>query len=101
MRENVRAIGLAVNGPQAIDRAGATQILERAYSAFSALPAAPGALRPWWEVFGVSPASVDMAAMRAGYRALARKAYPDMGGSIAMMTELNRARGEMIRHCAR
>lgn len=106
VRENVRAIGLAVDGLRAIERAGATQILERAYSAFGALPASSTAAtkRPWWEVLGVPQtalAAFDVTMLDARYRDLARKAHPDAGGSAEAMTELNQARDEMRQHYAR
>lgn len=106
VRENVRAIGLAVDGLRAIDRAGATQILERAYSAFGALPASSEAStkRPWWDVLGVPQTALgafDVTMLDARYRELARKAHPDSGGSAEAMTELNQARDEMRQHYAR
>jgi hypothetical protein len=103
VHENIRAIGLAVEGLRAIDRAGASQILERAYSAFGALPPAADVtpVRPWWEVLGLPHEAVkllDLTMCEARYRESARKAHPDAGGSDAAMAELNRAREEMRRH---
>jgi len=103
VHENIRAIGLAVEGLRAIDRAGASQILERAFSAFGALPASSAApvVRPWWEVLGLQEGSlqfVDAVMCEAKYRDLARKAHPDQGGSEAAMTELNQAREQMRQH---
>jgi hypothetical protein len=103
VRGNVRAIGIAIESLRAIDRAGATQIYERAFTAFGALPPAQDAakVRPWWEVLGfteavlgvLSPALID-----ARWRELAHKAHPDRGGSDAEMAELNRAREDGRRH---
>lgn len=100
---NIHALGLAVAGMRAIDRAGASQIMERAFTSFGALPAAESApvVRPWWEVLGLQEgalAFVDATMCEAKYRDLARKAHPDQGGSDAAMTELNRAHEEMRRH---
>lgn len=101
--DNIHAIGLAVSGMRAIERAGATQIMERAFSSFGALPAAHAApvVRPWWEVLGLQEgalAFVDAIMCESKYRDLARKAHPDQGGSAEAMVELNRAREEMQRH---
>lgn len=103
VRGNIRAIGMAVAGLRAIDRAGASQILDRAFSAFGALPASSAvpAARAWWTVLGfpqellkaLSPAVVD-----ARYRELAYKAHPDRGGSAAEMAELNAAREQAKAH---
>jgi hypothetical protein len=103
VRDNVRAIGLALEGLRAMERAGATQILDRAFQAFGALPAGEGApvVRPWWEVLGFPKAltgSLSVAVIEARYRELATKAHPDKGGSDAAMAELNRARDEARKH---
>jgi hypothetical protein len=103
VHDNVHALGLAISGMRAIERAGATQVMERAFTTFGALPAASGApvVRPWWEVLGLPLEAVkllDQTMCEARYRESARKAHPDAGGSDAAMAELNRAREEMRRH---
>lgn len=100
---NIRAIGLAVDGLRAMDRAGATQILERAFSAFAALPPASAApvMRPWWEVFGMPQellGSLSLAMVEARYRELAAKAHPDTGGSQEAIVELSLAREQARAH---
>jgi hypothetical protein len=106
VRENVRAVGLAVEALRAIERAGATQILERAFSAFGALPAASAApvVRPWWAVLGFSEAaigSLSSAVTDARWRELAKKAHPDQGGTQEAMAELNAAAEQARQHYAR
>ena len=103
VRENVRAIGLALEGLRSIERAGASQILERAFSSFGALPAAASApvARPWREVLGFPQsllASLSTAVTEARYRKLAAKAHPDKGGTVAAMVELNAAREQALAH---
>lgn len=103
VRDNVRAIGLALEHMRGMDRAGATQIFDRAYQAFGALPAAAAApvARPWWEVLEIPKAMIgalSLAMVEARYRELATKAHPDRGGSEGAMSELNRARGEAREH---
>lgn len=103
VRENVRAIGLALEGLRAMERAGATQILERAFQAFGALPAAAAAptVRPWWQVLELSEGMIgelDIAMVEARYRKLAAKAHPDHGGSEVAMAELNLAREQARAH---
>lgn len=100
---NIHALGLAVAGMRAIDRAGASQIMERAFTSFGALPASSEApiVRPWWEVLGLQEAAlvfVDASMCEAKYRDLAKKAHPDQGAPPEAMVELNRARQEMRRH---
>jgi hypothetical protein len=96
-------IGLAIDGLRAIDRAGATQILERAFTAFGALPPAPDVApkRPWWEALGLPKEALSFATLamvEAQYRELAAKAHPDRGGSPAALVELNQAREEARQH---
>lgn len=96
VHENIRAIGLAVEGLRAIDRAGASQILERAYSAFGALPAASSApvIRAWWEVLGFPSDAIEwlsLGLVNARYRELAGRHHPDKGGAPEAMQELNQA----------
>jgi hypothetical protein len=103
VHDNIHALGLAIAGMRAIDRAGATQVMERAFTTFGALPPSNAAPvdRAWWEVFEIKQAHLDAydaGMLEARYRDLARKAHPDQGGSEAAMTELNRAREEMRRH---
>jgi len=112
--ENVRAIALTIESMRAIERHGASHLLERAVSGFRALPpgdgstpAAPPA-RPWWDVFGVAdvagtPAS-EIAAnpdhvmrkpllsmVETVYRQNVAANHPDKGGDPAVMAEINLA----------
>lgn len=103
VRENVRACGLAISALRQLQRAGATQILDRAFTAFGVLPASSEApvVRPWWEVLNFSEAaigSLSIAVVDSRYRELAHKAHPDKGGSVAAMTELNAAHQSARRH---
>lgn len=101
--DNIHAIGLAVAAIRAIERAGATQISDRAYSAFGALPASSAApvVRSWWEVLGFPQAligALSPAVTDARYRELVQKAHPDRGGTAAAVIELTTARDEARNH---
>ena len=87
---NLRAVGLTIEALRAIERHGASQMMEQAFRGFTALPAARAAEPSWWEVLGVT-ASASTAEIRARYRELARQHHPDMGGAEEMMSRLNRA----------
>lgn len=100
VRENVRAVGLAIEGLRAIQRSGATQILDRAFLGFAALPAVAGqtVLRSWRELLGL-PAVFTRYELEHRFRELARNAHPDIaGGSHEAMSELNAARTAAIAH---
>lgn len=103
VRENVRACGLALEALRSLERAGASQILERAFTAFGELPAPEGAIkaRPWWEVLEFTEAmlpALSLGVIDARYRELAVKAHPDRGGTQEAIVELNNAREQARRH---
>jgi hypothetical protein len=97
VRENVRAVGLALEAMRALERSGASQIFERAFIGFAALPASTK--RPWrvvLEIDGQVPwkngGPKDYIDYQ--YRALAKLRHPDRGGSHEAMAELNAAKTE-------
>lgn len=99
VKDNMRAIQKTIEAIRGIERWGATEMLERAFSAFEALPP-PGAQRErtWREVLGFSPASKpDREGIEIEYRSRAKKAHPDAGGSDQAMSELNAARAAAIK----
>jgi len=85
--ENMRAIFHAVEGLLAMERAGATQIMERAFSAFQ-LPAG-GAPAPWREILGYDVHTREDASK--AFKALALKLHPDAGGDIEKFKEAEAA----------
>jgi hypothetical protein len=93
VRENLRAIGLALEALRALERSGASQIFERAFIGFAALPASTK--RPWRTVFGINGEHVTRELVDLQYRTRAKFVHPDVqGGSHEAMTELNAARDE-------
>ena len=92
--DNVRAIGLTIDAFRAIGRYGASAMLERALSAFEALPAPK-----CWEILGVRPGASAEEINRA-FRAKAVAAHPDSGGSHEVMAALNQARDDALRSAA-
>lgn len=104
VRENLRAVGLALEAMRALERSGASQIFERAFTGFAALPASTK--RPWRQVLEIelvftnrSRDSPENSQVRevvdTRYRALAKVRHPDApGGSNEAMIELNDARRE-------
>jgi hypothetical protein len=100
VRENVRAVGLTIAAFRAIERAGAIQLLERAYTGFARLPAPADC----WKTLGLDGAALrqalpelSRAAVNAAHRNLARHNHPDHGGSTDQMSAINTARDEALR----
>jgi hypothetical protein len=97
VHENIRAIGLALEAMRALERSGATQVFDRAFAGFAALPA-HGHQKHWREVLGVSDEmSVDRPLIERLWRELARIHHPDREGNDRRMAELNVARDAALR----
>jgi hypothetical protein len=86
VRENLRALGLAVEAIRSLERTGASEILDRAYAGFARLPASAD----HWGVLGI-PKGSSRAAIDARFRELARSHHPDRGGDPAVMASINAA----------
>jgi len=96
--ENMRGIALTVKALRGIERWGATDLVSHAIRGFAALPSGD---RDWREVLDVcaylAPDADDarrqevLKLARDRYRAMAKLAHSDVGGSTERMTELNRA----------
>ena len=90
--ENMAAIAGHIAAIRMQERYG-VGTLEQAFAGYATLP--PAAV-DWWSVLGVSrEATRDQ--VDAAYRAKARSAHPDVGGSHDEMTKINAARDEAYR----
>lgn len=87
--KNMRAISKTIEALRGIDRWGSSEMLDRAFTGFAALPA-PGAVKPWHEVLDI-PAHTPTAEVKARYRELAKRRHPDAGGSNEAFAELGTA----------
>jgi hypothetical protein len=89
VEENLAAIAATLDAMRAIERHGGAQILDRAFTGFTALPA-PAARRTWREVMTFGGSTPTREQLRQRYRELASIRHPDRaGGSDAAMSELN------------
>lgn len=92
--ENMRAIYIAIKGFRDMERHGATQIMDQAFSGFIALPApddisdAPD--KAWWIVLGLDEPTKRRSEVEAAYKNACRSA----GGAIV---ELNEAKETGLR----
>lgn len=99
---NMQAIAKTIEALRGIARWGTGDMLEAAFTGFTALPppsaAGPGAaptLRTWRDVFGTGVRT--RADLQDIYRRLAGAHHPDRGGDPAKMAELNTAREQALR----
>lgn len=97
---NLRAIELTLKAMRGLERWGASEIVERAFAGFAALPPGspmPGPReRPWRDVIGgdwpTDMANDELFAIaKARHRKAIAAAHPDVGGSHAAAAALNAA----------
>ena len=91
VRYNLRAVGLAVGALRMLDRTGASEIMERAFMGFQALPS-QGGEEHWRVTLGFDPeepVTPDLLTKR--FRELARTHHPDQGGVAEDFRKLNSA----------
>lgn len=89
LEDNAHAIAKSIDAMRGLDRWGVSDILERAFQGFLALPA-PAQETPWWEVLHV-PRSCSLEFAEDYYRGRMKADHPDRGGSHEKMVALNRA----------
>jgi hypothetical protein len=89
--DNLAAIAATLEAMRAIERHGGAEILDRAFTGFTALPAPE---QPF-EVLGVG-AHASREEIERAYRLLASKHHPDKGGDPDMMARINAAREAML-----
>lgn len=100
VRDNLRAVGLTIDALRAIDRSGATQLLERAFTGFAALPESTTVVRSWRDVLHLNGQPVTQRDVLEAFKRRLPFCHPDSGGSHDLMVELNRARDEGLREVA-
>ena len=89
---NIWAIAQVVSYFRAMECYGCTEVLDRAFTGFTALPenAGESTERTWWEVLGVSERS-DAGEVKRAYRELAKIHHPDVSGGNDKFLEVKRA----------
>lgn len=96
VRENMRAANLAIQALRALKRTGATQVIDKAFTGFTALPASTGR-RPWREVFNwVSQYNPTPGEIKERFRQLLLQRHPDHGGTDEALRELVAAQAEAL-----
>lgn len=85
---NMRAIQLTISAIRGIERWGASDMMERAFTGFAALP--DKSSESWWDVLEVRrDASRD--AIEASYRRKRSEHHPDKGGEAEQFQRVQRA----------
>ena len=95
--DNAYAIAKTIEALRGIERWGASDMMERAFSGFKALASATE--REWWDVLQVNR-SCSRDVIESNFRSLLRTRHPDAGGSHEAMTELYAARAKALKEVA-
>jgi len=91
VRDNIRAIGKTIEAIRGIERWGASDMMERAFSAFEALPSPDNIVAlSCWQILDIEPHS-DRDVIDRAYRSKARSAHPDGGGTREEWDDLQSA----------
>jgi len=105
IEHNMQAIAKTIEALRGIARWGTGDMLEAAFTGFTALPPPPAAApapagqKHWRQVFGTGVSTREQ--LQEVYRRLASAHHPDRGGDAALMAELNRAKAEALRELQR
>jgi hypothetical protein len=93
--ENIQAIAKTIEALRGIERWGASDMMERAFSGFKAL--AKGPSEDWREVLGFPPfQEVTRKMVESHYRDLVKLHHPDKGGDREAFERVMRAREAAI-----
>jgi hypothetical protein len=93
VKENMQAIRKTIEALRGIERWGASDMMQRAFSGFAQLPSPEQSrVRLWREVLGIAENINDIDYIKHVYKRLASERHPDkQGGSDDAMAELNKA----------
>lgn len=90
--DNLAAIAATLEAMAAIERHGGAEILNRAFTGFTALPGPGQTSRGWRSVFGWPEGeNVSRMALEGAYRTARSENHPDKGGSAEAFQEVQRA----------
>lgn len=86
--ENMVAIRKTIEAIRGMERWGASDMMERAFQGFTALPDL--GTDDWWNVLGVGP-TASRAEVDAAYRRRRSMHHPDKGGNTVLFDQVQRA----------
>lgn len=86
---NMRALVMSVDAMRGLDRWGVSEIMNRAFMGFKALPEKAASF-PWWDVLGVSRIATKKE-IESAYKKKSKAYHPDNGGDPVRWAELQEA----------
>lgn len=95
--DNIRAISKTIEAMRGIERWGASDMMERAFAAFEALPPPGAAVQAsCWDILGIEQGA-DIHAIKAAWRKRMKTAHPDQGGTRDEYEQVQTAYEQAIR----
>lgn len=85
--ENTYAIAKTIEAMRGIDRWGVSEMLDRMFTGFAAIPEDAGKKRPWHQVLNVDP-GITADQLRRRYRQIIKEKHPDVGGDPEVFREI-------------
>lgn len=94
IKDNMRAVGLTIEALRALERTGASGILDRAYSGFEQLPDYSGE-QDWRQILGL-PGNPGVLDVQRKFKKLAQQHHPDKGGDPEYFKKISAARDKAL-----
>jgi hypothetical protein len=91
---NLKAIAMTIEAIRGIERWGASQMMERAFSGFAQLP--ESVAKDWRDVLQFGKSTPTKTMIEDRFRALARARHPDAGGTREEFEELVKAKAAAL-----
>lgn len=92
IQDNLNAIAKTIEALRGIDRWGASDMMERAFRGFTALPAGGASSASWRATLGIGEKEqVNPDTLTIAFRKAAKKTHPDHGGSAEAFQAVNDA----------
>jgi hypothetical protein len=89
IEDNLWAIACSISAMRSLGRWGVSEILERAFSGFTAIPERASG-KNCWDVLGIRQ-TANTVLIKTMYKQLAKERHPDGGGNTEAFQELNEA----------
>jgi hypothetical protein len=92
IQDNLNAIAKSIEAMRGIERWGASDMMERAFRGFTALPAGGASSASWRATLGIAEdAKVTEQSLTKAFRAAVIKTHPDHGGTTDAFQAVNEA----------
>jgi len=96
--DNIYAIAKTIDAMRGIERWGASDMMERAFTGFAALPEKTS--QSWRDVLGLHVDPITIESVEHRFKELARTYHPDLGGDADQFRQIVQAREDARKELA-